>query len=62
MEVKDKEIQSQGDKAIAARTIRVERAQNGFIVKRADGHFIYATLQEAFHGVELYFESQKGGK
>lgn len=60
MEAPSRDAQSQVDKAIAARTIRIERAQNGFIVKRADGHYIYASLDDAFESVEMYFKSQGG--
>lgn len=62
MDNPNKELQSQMDKALAARTIRIERANNGFIVKRADGHFIYCNLKEAFDSVDLYFKSQTNGR
>jgi hypothetical protein len=56
----EKDKQSQGDKLLAARTVRIERAVNGYVVKRADGHYVFRTFAEAMVSTEQFFLSQGG--
>lgn len=58
MNTPEEVLQRQKEQAIAAKTVRVEKAQNGYIVKRIDGHFVYPSFKEASKYTEMFFESQ----
>lgn len=53
----NKDIQSKKDKMEYENTIRVQKAGNGFIVKRFGPPMIFATWKETSDFCEKYFKS-----
>lgn len=50
------EQQSEIDRSEFANTVRLQKAQNGFIIKTKAGPMIFLTLKDAFVFLEKFFK------
>lgn len=50
------EQQSAYDKALAASTVRIQKASNGYVVKRMDGTFVFSDWEGAADCAKKFFD------